>query len=469
MVIGETGPHVDLAVIGGGPAGYAAAIRGAELGLDVALIERGPLGGVCLNAGCVPSKALIEASRLVDRARKGERLGIRATVDVDWPAMQAWKAGVVGQLTSGVAGLLRNHKVLVVQGAARFSTPRRLAVESNEGLQFVDFKDVIIATGVSPAGAFGLALDGTGVISAEQAVSLPALPASMAIIGADYAGVELAAVFARLGVAVTVVEPGPRILAEIPATIASIVSRGTKALGVEIRTSVTAVEQTEGGLRGDSSGETWTATAEIIVCSGRGVATVDAISAGVVGVRVGDDGLLAVDAQQRAGDHVYAAGDITPGLRLAHRGYAGARVAAEVVAGQRSAFDATVVPLALFTEPEALSAGITEADAKTRGVDATTSRFPVAASGRALTLSGDAGFLEVVSEKGSGVVLGIHGAGPRLTELAGEAALAIEMSATLDDLALTLHPHPTMSEMIVEAAWLGTGAPLHVFRASPGA
>lgn len=468
MVIGETGPHVDLAVIGGGPAGYAAAIRGAELGLDVALIEKGPLGGVCLNAGCVPSKALIEASRLVDRARKGEPQGIKATVEVDWPAMQAWKAGVVGQLTSGVAGLLRNHKVQVINGAARFSTPRRIAVESTEGLQFVDFKDVIIATGVSPAGVAGLTLDGTSVISAEQAVSLPALPSSMAIVGADYAGMELAAAFARLGVAVTVIEPGARILAEIPATIGSIVSRGTKALGVEIRTGVTSVERTEAGLRGESGGEAWTAAADVVVCSGRGLATLDAVSAGVVGARPGADGLLAVDNRQKAAEHVYAAGDITPGSRLAHRGYAGARIAAEVVAGQRSAFDATVIPLALFTEPEALSAGLTEADAKTKGIDATTARFPVAASGRALTLSGDAGFLEVVSEKGSGVVLGIHGAGPRVTELAGEAALAIEMSATLDDLALTLHPHPTMSEMILESAWLGIGAPLHVFRASHG-
>jgi dihydrolipoamide dehydrogenase len=459
VVIGQTGERVDMAVIGGGPGGYSAAIRAAQLGLSVVLVERDAIGGVCLNHGCVPSKALLSAARLVDRARRGTTMGIDAQVGVDLAQLQAWKRGVVAKLTDGVRGLLDRWGVRVVQGVARLASERRVAVDVGDDVTFFEFQSAVLATGSRAAIGGGL--------SPEQALDLEALPDRIAVAGDGYIGVELATALARLNCDVTLLCPDG-LLPELDEPLLSrAVAGGLRRLDVTVILSSTVERIEVRSISYTTKDGPAQLTDILTVDASRRLPNTDDLGLANAGLRRLDDGTVQVDARQRtAVHHIFAVGDITPGPMLAHRAIAEGRVAAEVAAGLPSAMDATVIPFACFTEPEIAAVGLSEHAARAQGYAATSARFPFAASGRALTLEEPEGFLQVVFEQGGGRLLGIQIAGSDATELAGEAALAIEMGATLDDLALTLHPHPTIAESFVEAADLALGQPRHIYRAA---
>jgi dihydrolipoamide dehydrogenase len=465
MVIGQTGERIDLIVIGGGPGGYAAAIRAAQLGRAVVLVERGAVGGVCLHHGCVPSKALLAAARLAQRARGAAVMGIDATVAVDLPRLQAWKRGVVEKLAGGVRGLLRRWGVRVIAGTARFAGERRVAVDDGESVAFYEFDTAVIATGSRA----GRSLEATNALTPEQALDLEVLPGRVAVIGADYIAAELATAFARLGSAVTLLCPTPLLLPDLDdAGLSRVVQGGLRRLGVTLHLEA-AVATLDGGALSYTAGDTPAAlAADAVIDASRRAPNTEDLNLARAGVRTLPDGAIPVDEQGRTNvHHILAVGDVTPGPRLAHRAIMSGRVAAEVAAGLPSALDQSVLPLAYFTEPEVVAAGLSERAAREAGFEIVTARFPFAAAGRALTLGETDGFLQVVAEAGGGRVLGVQIAGPDATELAGEAALAIEMTATLEDLALTLHPHPSLGEAFVEAADLALGRPRHIYRA-PG-
>jgi len=458
VVIGQTGEHVQLAVVGGGPGGYSAAIRAAQLGRRVVIVERGAIGGVCLNQGCIPSKALLSAARLADRARRGAAMGIDARVTVDLPRLQAWKRGVVAKLAGGVRALLDRWDVRVVQGTARLAGERRLAVDTGEDVAFFEFDNVILATGSRTAE--------TGGLTPEAALDLEELPQRLVVVGGGYVGVELATAFARLGSVVVLLVAEDRVLPELDEPLlARAVTGGLRRLGVEILAGVRVERIEDGGVTYSLNGAQASKVADVVVDASRRLPNTEDLSLPLAGVRALADGTVRVDGQQRTSAHqIFAVGDITPGAMLAHRAIVEGRVAAEVAAGLRSAMDVAAVPLAFFAEPEVLAVGVSEGTARARGQDVVSARFPLAASGRALTLDEPNGFVQVVAERGTGRVVGIQATGSGATELAGEAALAIEMTATLDDLALTLHPHPTIAESFVEAAEIALGRPRHVFR-----
>jgi dihydrolipoamide dehydrogenase len=466
MVVGQTGELVDVLVVGGGPGGYSAAIRAAQLGRSVTLVERSRVGGVCLNEGCIPSKALLSASKLYRQIQAAAVLGIDAEPLLDFARLQQWKAGVVDKLSLGVTQLLDRYKVKVKTGTAYFASEHRVSVERAEEFEFLDFSAAIIATGSRTADVEGLLLDGASVLTPEQALALDHLPGSCAIVGATYIALELATAFARLGSAVTLVAEEQQMLSDLEPALAQAVSHGLRNLGVEFRLGQRAGGYHKGKLQlAGGDGKAQTVAAEIVVIAGGRAPNSDGLGLEEAGVHLAEDGRIVVDSCCRTSARsIYAAGDVVPGPLMADRAIAQGRVAAEAICGLPAAFDPSAVPLVYFTEPELMSAGLTEAAAREAGYTVMSARFPFAASGRAATLTEQQGGLQVIAESGSQRVLGIHAAGPHASELAGEATLAIEMGATLQDLALTIHPHPTLSEAIPEAAWLALDMPLHVFR-----
>ncbi|MBA2528589.1 MAG: dihydrolipoyl dehydrogenase [Euzebyales bacterium] len=450
MVVGEVARPVDVLVIGGGPGGYTAAARAAELGKEVVLVEEAALGGVCLNVGCIPSKALITVACDLQRARAGERWGVRGTPTLDFAATQRWKSEVVDGLARGVGQLLR--RVEVVSGTARFLDAHRVAVESGEQVAHFRFDDAVIATGSRPVALADLPVDGARVTDSSGALSFAEVPRTLAVVGGGYIGVELGMAYAKLGARVTIVEALDRILAGFDADLVREVERAAGKLGIDLRTRTLAK-----GIDGDdlvvTSGDgTETVPAErVLVAVGRQPNT-DDLQLDQAGVQPGVDGRLQVDAQRRtAVANLYAVGDVTAGPALAHKAMAEGVVAAEAIVGLPAGFD-QVVPLIAFTDPELASVGVTEEEARAQGQEVVVGRARFTASGRAATLSDQRGFVKLVVDAGSGVLLGVGLVGTAVTDLVGEAALAVETAARAEDLAATVHPHPTLAEILGDAA-----------------
>jgi len=466
VVVGQTGEYVDVLVLGGGPAGYSSAIRAAQLGRSVVLVERQHIGGICLNDGCIPSKALLSASRLLRQCQDAAAMGINVNASLDFARLQDWKDSAVRRLSEGVSQLLSRYNVRVKSATGHFASPHRVAVESGAEFEFFDFGSAIVASGSSPCAPSGLTIDGQFVVSPEQALALNHLPERIALLGGGYIALELATAFSRLGSSVVVITADDRVLPELEPAISQAVARGLHDLGVEI-VSGARVRTADGGMLAleSEAGVAPAVKAEMVVAASERKPNTEGLGLDRAGVAVDGQGWISADTRGRTSvPTIYGAGDVVAGPLVAARAIAQGRAAAEVVAGLPSAYEPAAVPLAYFTEPEVMSAGLSESAALELGLAVRAARFPFAASGRAVTLAERQGFLQIVAEEGSGRVVGIHAAGAGVTELAGEAALAIEMGATLDDLALTMHPHPTLSEAIPEAAWLALGEPLHVFR-----
>jgi dihydrolipoamide dehydrogenase len=454
VVVGEVAEPTDVFVVGGGPGGYTVALRAAETGRRVTLVERDTVGGICLNVGCIPSKVLIHAADLVDEAGQAGDLGLGRDPGTDpLDGIHRRMADVVSGLVDGVRGLLDRAGVRVLTGSATFTRPHRALVLDDHGVTHHEFEHAVVATGSRPVELADLPFDGERVLDSTAALyGLDRVPDRMVVVGGGYIGLELGTAYAKLGASVTVVELTASLLPEMDPALGRAVARGLQDLGVDVRLHTSAVGLTEGGLvvAGPDGGEETVAADRVVVAVGRRPNT-DDLGLGAVGVAIGEDGRIPVDPARRASGGILALGDVTAGPALAHKATAEAAVAGLTLAGRPAAFEPATVPAVVFTDPEVASVGLTATQAEAAGATVKRHRVPLGGSGRARILGRTSGFVEVVAD-GDGTVLGVHMAGPGVSELAAEAALAVEMAATVDDLALTIHPHPTVSESLAEAA-----------------
>jgi dihydrolipoamide dehydrogenase len=447
-------------VLGAGPGGYSAAFRAADLGKEVVLVDRWPtLGGVCLNVGCIPSKALLHAARVIAETKEMSEHGLvfsAPAIDVD--KLRGWKDGVVARLTGGLAGLARQRKVTVIRGYGRLSSPHQLQVELGEGgTKTVDFEQAIIAAGSEPLALPFLPQGDPRIMDSTGALELTELPSRLLVIGGGIIGLEMAAVYHELGAQITVVELMDQL---IPGADKDLVNPLAKRLfsqyeNVFLKTEVTNVEARADGLVVSFDGAKAPATDtfdKILVAVGRRP-NGKLIGAENAGVRVDDRGFIPVDKQLRTNvAHIFAIGDVVGQPMLAHKATHEGKVAAEVAAGKNSAFDARVIPSVAYTDPEVAWAGLTENEARAAGEPYGKGVFPWAASGRSLSLGRSEGMTKLLFDSGTGRVLGCGIVGPSAGDLISEAALAIEMGADAADVGLTIHPHPTLSETVAMAA-----------------
>jgi len=457
MVVGELAEHVDVLVVGAGPGGYVAAAHAAQLGRDVMVVDRGGpeggLGGACLHVGCIPSKALIELAATREHLAALRTRGLTGEVPgVDLAAFQLHRREIVDGLADGVAGLLARHGARHVTGELRFNRPDRAAILlPGGGSRFVEFNHVVVATGSRPAALPSLPFDGERVLDSTGALAVDHLPETLAVVGAGYIGLELGMAFARLGTRVTVVEALPRVLPSIPERLTRPVVRALADLGVDLRLHARARGLDGGDLVVEGpDGSSRFPAERVVVAVGRRPNT-DALGLDRAGIPVGADGLIPVDPQRRATRSAFAVGDVTAGPALAHKASAEGRVAAEALCGMAAAFEPAAIPQVVFTRPEIATTGLTEDDARAAGLDPETRTVPLAASGRAATLGARDGLAQVVVDRATDRVVGVHVVGPHASELIAEGVLAIELLAAPEDLRATIHPHPTLSELLHDA------------------
>ncbi len=449
---------IDLVVLGAGVGGYTAAFRAADLGLKVALIERWPmLGGVCLNVGCIPSKALLHAAKVIEEAAGMAGSGIVfGPPQIDRGGLLAWKNRVVTRLTNGLTLLAKQRKVEVIQGEAKFSGPFSLEVQGASGLRRVDFKQCIIAAGSESARLPGFP-DDPRIIDSTGALELPPDCKRLLVLGGGIIGLEMACVYDALGVRVTVVELSDGLM---PGTDRDLVRPLQKRIEkryerILLNTKVAKLESLPDGMRATFEGPEVPEPQvydRVLVAVGR-AANGNVINAAAAGVAVNPRGVIAVNKQMRTNvPHIFAIGDVVGAPMLAHKASHEAKVAAEVAAGQKSSFDARCIPSVAYTDPEIAWAGINETDAKAQGIEYGKGTFPWAASGRALALNRDEGFTKILFDKHTHRILGAGIVGTSAGDLIAEVALAIEMGADAADIGLTIHAHPTLSETVAFAA-----------------
>ncbi|WP_280380857.1 dihydrolipoyl dehydrogenase [Nocardia wallacei] len=476
-------PEFDLLVVGGGPGGYVAAIRAAQRGLSVGLVEKERPGGVCLNWGCIPTKAMLRSAEVFQTVSAAADFGVLAeNVRFDFDAVRRRKDGVVEELTDGVAGLLRANGVTVLEGHARFTGPTtvevhevgpspvfpggpRYAAAPTTAIRRVDARDVIIATGSVPARLPIPGADLPGVITSDGAFGLTEVPRRLVVVGGSAVGAEWASLFATFGSEVTIVELQDRLVPLEDTDIGTALGRSFAKRGITVLTESTVESITAAApLRVTVAGPHARALdADVVLVGvGRRPNTADL---GLAAAGIGTDarGFIEVDDQLRTGvDHVYAIGDVTGRALLAHVASHQGLTAADVIAGRPAHIDYTVIPAATFTHPEIASVGLTEEQARAAGHQVLTAKFPFAALGRPRTFGDTEGFLKIVAGQQHQEVLGVHIIGPSASDLITEGALAIALEATLDELADTIHAHPTLGEIGMEAALTGLGLPVHI-------
>ena len=459
--VGDADRHVGLVVLGAGPGGYTAAFRAADLGLEVLVVDaRDTLGGVCLNVGCIPSKALLHAAKVIAETKEMSEHGVKfGAPEIDLDELRTWKDGVVDRLTGGLKGLAKQRKVSTLQGSGRFLSPHRLEVTAPDGTTtVVGFDQVIVAAGSEPVRLPFVPHDDPRVLDSTSALEIADVPERLLVLGGGIIGLEMATVYAELGSRITVVELMDQL---IPGADKDIVGPLAKHIGaryedIHLSTKVTGVEATEKGLVVSFEGEearreTDTFDAVLVAVGRRPLGA--ALDLEAAGVSVDERGFVGVDAQMRTNvAHVFAIGDVVGQPMLAHKAVHEGKVAAEVAAGQKSAFDARCIPSVAYTDPEVAWVGVTETEAKARGLSYGSGTFPWAASGRSLSLGRSEGVTKVLFDTETDRILGAGIVGPAAGDLIAEAALAIEMGADAADIGLTIHPHPTLSETIGMAA-----------------
>jgi dihydrolipoamide dehydrogenase len=450
----------EVLVLGAGPGGYTAAFRAADLGKHVVLVDREPaLGGVCLNVGCIPSKALLHAAKVIAEAREMGENGIAfGAPAIDLDRLRAWKEGVVGRLTGGLAGLARQRKVTTIRGYGRFTSPHQLQVELAEGgTTTVGFEQAIIAAGSEPLTLPFIPASDPRVVDSTGALEISEVPRRLLVIGGGIIGLEMATVYHELGAKVTIAELLDQL---IPGVDRDLISPLAKRLtrqyeNIYLKTKVTDVQATSDGLVVSFDGAKAPATDtfdRILVAVGRRP-NGKLIGAEQAGVTVDDHGFISVNKQLRTNvPHIFAIGDVVGQPMLAHKAMHEGKVAAEVIAGKNSFFDARAIPSVAYTDPEVAWAGVTETEARAAGVKYGKGVFPWAASGRSLTLGRSEGLTKLLFDEATGRVIGCGIVGSNAGELIAEAVLAIEMGADAADIGLTIHPHPTLSETVALAA-----------------
>ncbi|WML51865.1 dihydrolipoyl dehydrogenase [Neobacillus sp. PS3-12] len=470
MVVGDFPIETDTIVIGAGPGGYVAAIRAAQLGQKVTIVEKEYMGGVCLNVGCIPSKALIAAGHRYETAKHSDAYGITAeNVKVDFTKVQEWKASVVNKLTGGVEGLLKGNKVEIVRGEAFFVDSNSLRVMGEKNAQTYNFKNAIIATGSRPIELPTFKFS-KRVLSSTGALSLNEIPEKLVVIGGGVIGIELGGTYANFGTQVTILEGADEILGVgFEKQMSAIVKKSMKKKGVEFYTKAMAkgVEETENGVTVtfEVKGEEKKIDADyVFVMVGRRPNT-DEMGLEQAGVKMSDRGIIEIDKQCRTNvPNIYAIGDVVPGPQLAHKASYEAKIAAEAIAGEPSEIDYIGIPAVVFSDPELATVGYTEQQAKDEGIEVKTAKFPYAANGRALSLDSTDGFVKLVTRKEDGLVIGAQVAGANASDIISELGLAVEAGMTAEDIAMTIHAHPTLGEMTMEAAEAALGNPIHMLK-----
>lgn len=458
-------------VLGGGPGGYVCAIRLAQLGVKTACIEEEEYGGVCLNWGCIPSKALIANAHFYDKAKSIGAHGIEVSgIKVDTPKMQEWKDGIVKKLTGGVRGLLKNNGATIIEGRGRLVDKSTVEVtEKGGGKRRVTAKKaIVIATGSATIQVPGFEFDGKTIIGAREAVSLKKVPGHLVVVGGGVIGLELGMVYQTFGAKLTVVELTPGLLPGIDPDCVKIVEKNITKHGGKVLKSTRAekVEKKPGG--GAAITVVADGKSEVIDCDQVLVAVgMKPRSRGIgleeLGVTIDQRGFVPTDDQCRTNvPGIYAIGDVSGAPMLAHKASKEGEVAAEVIAGHHAGKDWVTVPGIVFTHPEIATVGLTEQQAKDQGLTVKAGKFPFSALGRAMSIAETDGFVKVVTDTASHRVVGIHIVGPSASDLISEAALALELVATADDIAMTIHPHPTLGEALMEASAASLGQAIHI-------
>jgi dihydrolipoamide dehydrogenase len=467
-------PSTQLVVIGAGPGGYAAAFYAADRGMQVALVDPEPNpGGVCLYRGCIPSKALLHVAEVLNEAKHAEAWGISfGAPKIDLDKVRAFKNKVVGQLTGGVGQIGRMRKVNYIQGQAAFRDARTLEITRGQGSDRLTFEHAIVATGSRPATVPGLSIDSPRVMDSTAALDLPDIPAALLVVGGGYIGLELGTVYAALGSKVTVVEMTGGLLPGADRDLVNILARRIESIceAVLLNTKVVSMKETNGGVAVRFEGQLPEGMANertfdrVLVSVGRQPnSAVPGLSK--TGVRVNQRGFIETDAARRTAEPtIFAIGDVVGEPMLAHKASHEARVAVDAMLGERVAFEPLAIPAVVFTDPELAWCGLTETDAEKQKRDVAVTRFPWGASGRAITLDRTDGMTKLVLDPKTERVLGVGVVGPGAGELISEGVLAVEMGANASDVKMSIHPHPTLSETLMESAETFFGQATHVYK-----
>jgi dihydrolipoamide dehydrogenase len=470
MVVGDFTQGVQLVIIGAGPGGYVAAIRAAQLGLEVTLIEDDHVGGVCLNWGCIPSKALIHVADMKSRMEHAKKMGLTISgIKVDLEKMMGWKRDVVEKLRNGVATLLNKHGVDLIHGKAMLTGESSISVETDEGVQRYEFENLILATGSSPITPPFVKLDGKRIVESKDALEINEIPEHFVVIGAGAVGLEMGMVYSKLGSKVIILDAADSLLPTMSREVGKTMQKALQNHGIDLVLSakVLSVEENQDGLelKYEVKGSSVKIRADrILVAIGRKPNT-EGLGLDKAGVKTDEKGFIPVNEKMRTNkERIYAIGDLVQGMMLAHRASFQGKVAAEVIAGEPSAYEGVEAPAVIFSDPEIASVGLTEQEARDRGLNVKSGVFPFKALGRTLTMGEDPiGFTKVVSDEDTGTVLGVHIVGPNASDLISEGALAVASASHIDDLQLTIHPHPTFSEGIEEAAEQVERRAIHIF------
>lgn len=470
MVVGAFAIELDTVVVGAGPGGYVAAIRAAQMGQKVAIIEREFIGGVCLNVGCIPSKALIQAGHAYHNALEGnEVFGVTSgDVKLDFTKTQDWKDNqVVNTLTSGVEMLLKKNKVEIIRGEAYFNSEHELTVMGeNDSHQLYSFNNAIIATGSTPIEIKGFKFGGR-VVDSTGALNFKEVPKKMIVIGGGVVGTELGMAYAHFGTEVTILEGSPQILPGFEKDLVKVVQRKMKELGMTVHVNAMAKEAVDNGdsvtVKFEVKGKEEEITVDqVLVSVGRRPNTED-LGLEAIGIEKDERGLVKVDKQGRTTvPNFFAIGDIVPGWALAHKASYEAKIAAEAISGKPVAVDYKVMPSVAYTTPEIAAYGLTKAEAEAKGMEVTTTKFNMGGNGRALSLDAKEGFIRLVATKGDNVIVGGQMVGINASDVMAEVGLAIEAGMTAEDIAMTIHGHPTLSEAVMDTAEGVLGMPIHM-------
>lgn len=460
--------ELDTVVIGSGPGGYVAAIRAAQEGQQVAIVEKEYIGGVCLNVGCIPSKALISASERYVEAQDSSLFGISTeNVQIDWDTTQEWKENqVVKQMTDGVEFLLKQNNVEIIWGTATLTSANEFELEKEDGSkESYSFNNAIIATGSTPIEIGGFEFKGR-VLDSTGGLNLPEIPESLVVVGGGYIGSELAGVYARLGTKVTILEGAKDILGGFDKDMVRLVKKEFEAHGTEIIGSAMAKEavETDKGvtIKYEVKGEEKSIDADYVMVTVGRFPNTKNIGLEAAGVELTDRGLVKVDDQGRTNvENIYAIGDIVDGAALAHKASYEGKVAAEAISGKDSKVDYLAMPAVAFTAPELASAGHSRSTAKDAGLKVKQTKFQYQANGRAVALGKADGFVKIITEEDTNKIVGAHVAGHGASDLISELTLAIEQELTAEDVADTIHAHPTLGEMVLDAAEGALGKPIH--------